>query len=102
MAVGITLFRHSWCDLNLRSGMAMWKGKEPVTVLSGEQYNFLICPSGPVALISARSLGYIIPTSVPLTGPGYFQYRVSGVSRCLTEVDTRSSLGPSSVILVGE
>jgi hypothetical protein len=60
MAVGMTLLRHSWYDLNLRLGMAMWKGKPLVNILSGGHYSFLICPSGPVASISARSLGYII------------------------------------------
>lgn len=56
MAVGITLLGHSSCDVNLRPNIAMWKGKPPFNIPSGEHYSISICPSGPVALISARPL----------------------------------------------
>lgn len=61
-AIGVTLLRHSWCDLNLRPGaaLAMWEGKQPVNIVSGQRCDFLICPSGTVTSTSARSLGYII------------------------------------------
>lgn len=51
--------------------------------------------------IGTASGGLNSPTPSPTTGPGYFQCRVSGVSRSLTDVDTRSSLGLSSATLVG-